>query len=94
MFVKNWFDSEFDMICDDDNQREMSCSIYKCENESEEKLLDMLQTLIDKSAVNQWQINGESDKEDDLVSWTEEGSSLDEITGSIDSNLKSRWPLR
>ena len=33
-------------------------------------------------------MNDESDKEDYLVSWSEEGSSLDEITDSSDSNLK------
>ena len=43
MLIEDWFDSELDMTCDDDNAREMSCSIYKFENESEEKLFDILQ---------------------------------------------------
>ena len=76
------------LSCEDDSPREVPVSIDKCENEPEEKLFDMLQTLLDKSDVDQWQINDESDEEDDLVSWSEEGSSLDEITDSNDSNLK------
>ena len=83
MLIEYWFDSEFDMICDDDNPKEMTYLIFKCENESVEKLFDMLQALLDKS--DQWQMNDESDEEDDLVSWSEEGNSLDETT---DLNLK------
>ena len=88
MLIEDWCDSGLDMTCDDDNPREMSFLIYKLENESVEKLFDMLQALPGKSDVDQWQMNDESDEEDDLVSWSEEGSSLDEITDYNDSNLK------
>ena len=53
MLIEDYFDSDFDMNCEDDNPREMSCSIHKFENESEEKLFDILQALPDKSDVNQ-----------------------------------------
>ena len=67
------------LSCEDDSPREMSVSIYRFENESEEKLFDILQALPDKYDVNQWQMHDESD---------EEGNSLDEIIDSDDSNLK------
>ena len=44
--------------------------------------------LHDKSDINQWQMNDETYEEDDLDSLSEEGSSLDEITDSSDSNSK------
>ena len=57
MLIEDWFDSQLDMNYEDDSPREMSCSIYKFENESEEKLFDILQALPGKSDVDQWQMN-------------------------------------
>ena len=88
MIIEDRFDSDLDMNCEDDRPRKMSCSIYKYENESEEKLFDIFPALPGKSDVDQLQINDESDEEDDLVSWSEEGNSLDEINDSNDPNSK------
>ena len=34
MFIEDCFDRNFDMICEDDSPREISCLIYKFKNES------------------------------------------------------------
>ena len=34
MLIEDFFDSDFDMICEDDSPREVSCLIYKFENKS------------------------------------------------------------
>ena len=49
MLIEDWFDSGIDMTCDDDNPRKISCSIYNFENESVEKLFDILPVLPGKS---------------------------------------------
>ena len=43
MVIEDCFNSNFDMICEDDSPREISCLIFKFENESEEKLFEILQ---------------------------------------------------